>query len=79
MKLATVAAALTLASALWIAPAEAKGCLKGALVGGVCSLYAGQHSVMGAIGGCAVGHHMANEKAKQQAAPEGAQSPRPSN
>jgi hypothetical protein len=29
---------------------------------------------MGAIGGCAVGHHMANEKAKQQAAPEGAQS-----
>jgi hypothetical protein len=33
MKLATVAAALTLASALWIAPAEAKGCLKGAIGG----------------------------------------------
>jgi hypothetical protein len=24
---------------------------------------------MGAIGGCIVGHHMANEKAKEQAAP----------
>ena len=79
MKLATVAAALTLASALWIAPAEAKGCLKGAVVGGVAGHYAGHHGVMGAIGGCAVGHHMANEKAKQQAAPEGAQSAQPSN
>jgi len=47
MKLATVAAALTLASALWIAPAEAKGCLKGALVGGVAGHYAGHHGVMG--------------------------------
>jgi hypothetical protein len=28
---------------------------------------------LGAIGGCAVGHHMAAEKAKQQAAPQGAQ------
>jgi hypothetical protein len=28
---------------------------------------------MGAIGGCAVGHHMANEKAKEQTAPQGAQ------
>ena len=79
MKLATVAAALTLASALWIAPAEAKGCLKGAVVGGVAGHYAGHHGVMGAIGGCAVGHHMANEKAKQQVAPEGAQSAQPSN
>ena len=43
MKLATVAAALTLASALWIAPAEARrGCLKGAVVGGVAGHYAGQ-------------------------------------
>jgi hypothetical protein len=72
MKLATIAASLTLVSALWIAPAEAKGCLKGALVGGVAGHYAGHHGLMGAIGGCAVGHHMANEK------PEGAQSAQPS-
>jgi hypothetical protein len=53
--------------------AEAKGCLKGAVVGGVAGHYAGHHGVLGAIGGCAVGHHMANEKAKEQTAPEGAQ------
>jgi hypothetical protein len=50
-------------------PAEAKGCLKGAVVGGVAGHYAGHHGVLGAIGGCAVGHHMANEKAKEEAAP----------
>jgi hypothetical protein len=49
--------------------AEAKGCLKGAVVGGVAGHYAGHHGVLGAIGGCAVGHHMANEKAKEEAAP----------
>jgi hypothetical protein len=30
---------------------------------------------MGAIGGCIVGHHLANEKAKQQAAPPAAPAP----
>ena len=45
--------------------AEAKGCLKGALVGGVAGHYAGHHGVLGAIGGCAVGHHMAKEKNKE--------------
>jgi hypothetical protein len=49
--------------------AHAKGCLKGAVVGGVAGHYAGHHGVLGAIGGCAVGHHMANEKAKEEAAP----------
>jgi hypothetical protein len=29
--------------------------------------------VLGALGGCVVGHHMANEKAKEQAPPQGAQ------
>ena len=52
--------------------AEAKGCLKGAVVGGVAGHYAGHHGVMGAIGGCVVGHHMANEKAKGTT-PQGAQ------
>jgi hypothetical protein len=49
--------------------AHAKGCLKGAVVGGVAGHYAGHPGVLGAIGGCAVGHHMANEKAKEEAAP----------
>jgi hypothetical protein len=55
--------------------AEAKGCLKGAVVGGVAGHYAGHHGVLGAIGGCAVGHHMANEKAKEQSAPAAQNAP----
>jgi hypothetical protein len=49
--------ALALAPLAVSSPAEAKGCLKGAAVGAV----AGHHGVLGAIGGCAVGHHMANK------------------
>ncbi len=60
------ALALTLSAA--ISPAEAKGCLKGALVGGVAGHYAGHHGVVGAVGGCIVGRHLANEKEKANAA-----------
>ena len=67
---AIFAAALALALAPLATPssAEAKGCLKGALVGGVAGHYAGHHGVLGAIGGCVVGHHMANEKNKENQA-----------
>ena len=67
MKSAIFTAALGLALVPLAAPssAEAKGCLKGALVGGVAGHYAGHHGVLGAIGGCAVGYHMANEKNKE--------------
>jgi uncharacterized membrane protein YebE (DUF533 family) len=61
--LATLAA--TLGSLVSTAPVEAKGCLKGALVGGVAGHYAGHHAVLGALGGCVVGRHLANEKDKQ--------------
>jgi len=47
------------------APAEAKGCIKGAAVGGVAGHVVGHHGAMGAAAGCAVGHHEANKKAKQ--------------
>jgi len=69
-----VASALALAATIFVAPAQAEGCLKGALVGGVAGHYAGHHAVAGAIGGCIVGHHMAKvaaEKKKQDAAGQG--------
>ncbi|MBS0643552.1 MAG: hypothetical protein JSS43_27130 [Proteobacteria bacterium] len=60
-----IAAAAVLALAGGIAsPAAAKGCLKGAAVGGLAGHMAG-HGVLGAAGGCAVGHHMANKKERQ--------------
>ncbi len=45
--------------------AEAKGCIKGAVVGGIAGHMAG-HGKMGAAAGCAVGHHKANKKDRQQ-------------
>ena len=45
--------------------ASAKGCLKGAAVGGVAGHVAGNHGVLGAAAGCAVGRHRANKKEKQ--------------
>jgi hypothetical protein len=82
MKLAIMAVttlALSLGSVISAAPAEAKGCLKGALVGGVAGHYAGHHAILGALGGCVVGHHLANEKDKQNAAAaaQGQQAPQP--
>jgi hypothetical protein len=49
-----------------VGPAPAKGCIKGAIVGGVAGHYAGHHGFLGAAAGCAIGHHEANKRAKQQ-------------
>lgn len=43
-------------------PAQAKGCLKGAAVGGVGGHVVGGHGVAGAAIGCAVGRYRANKK-----------------
>ena len=40
--------------------AEAKGCLKGALVGGVAGSVVG-HGKVGAVAGCVVGRHESNK------------------
>jgi len=44
-----------------ISPAEAKGCIKGAIVGGVAGHMAGLGK-LGAAAGCVIGHHEANKK-----------------
>jgi hypothetical protein len=72
MKLFTIAAALSVLLAAGTAgEAQARGCLKGAVVGGVAGHMAG-HGVLGAAGGCAVGHHMAAKHDKQAAAQQNA-------
>lgn len=63
--LSTASAALLMAGISAAAPAQAKGCIKGAVVGGVAGHVAGHHGLVGAGAGCAVGHHMANKKAKE--------------
>jgi hypothetical protein len=66
MKAAVGAAALFLTAALLPGHADAAGCLKGAVVGGVAGHFAGNHGALGAGAGCLVGRHHANKKAQQQ-------------
>jgi len=47
-------------------PAQAAGCLKGAVVGGVAGHYVGHHGWLGATAGCVIGRHEANKRASQQ-------------
>jgi len=49
-------------------PALAIGCASGALAGGVAGHYAGHHALVGAVGGCIVGHHMAVVQRRNAAA-----------
>ena len=71
MKTSILALALVSTLSLVSQVAEAKGCLKGAAVGGVGGRLAGGHGLLGAGAGCLVGRHMANKKAKQEAAGNG--------
>jgi hypothetical protein len=66
MKSLAIAAAL-LAAAILIpqGPADAKGCVKGAMVGGVAGHFVGHHGLLGAAAGCVIGHHEANKHARQ--------------
>lgn len=54
------ASALALGALVSGPPAQAKGCLKGAVAGGVADYTAG-HGKAGAAAECAVGHHEANK------------------
>lgn len=56
-KLAIIFAALTLTMS---SPVQAKGCIKGAIVGGAAGSTVG-HGKLGAVAGCVVGRHEANK------------------
>ena len=62
MKIVALAATALVISLAAASAVEAKGCVKGAVVGGVAGHFAGHHPVLGAAGGCMVGHHMAHKK-----------------
>jgi phage tail tape-measure protein len=46
-------------------PAQAVGCLSGAAAGAVAGHVAGGHAVVGAAGGCIVGHELAVRKNRE--------------
>jgi outer membrane lipoprotein SlyB len=44
--------------------ANAKGCLKGAVLGGVAGHYTVHHGLLGAAAGCIIGRHEAKRRAQ---------------
>ena len=47
-------------------PADAKGCIKGALIGGVAGHYTVHHGLLGAAAGCIIGRHEAKRRAQME-------------
>jgi hypothetical protein len=68
-------AAIAIALVAITVPADAKGCIKGALVGGAAGHFAGHHGLIGAAAGCAIGHHEANEPQNAQPTTTGSAPP----
>lgn len=59
--------AAALVSGFTATPALAKGCIRGAIVGGVAGHYVGRgHALAGAAAGCLVARHHYAQKAKAQ-------------
>jgi hypothetical protein len=63
-----VATAAAFACLVLFAPSvsEAKGCIKGALIGGVAGHFAGHHGLLGAAAGCLIGRHQAHAAQRQR-------------
>ena len=67
-KIAIIAAVAPMALLALTAPhpAQAAGCLRGAIAGGVIGHYAGHHGLVGAGIGCAYGHHQATKRMRDR-------------
>jgi hypothetical protein len=55
-------------------PVYAKGCIKGAIVGGAAGSTVG-HGKLGAVAGCVVGHHEANKADAAKSTPQAPSQP----
>jgi hypothetical protein len=72
--LLSVIAAGALALVAQVDTAAAKGCIRGAIVGGVAGHYLGHHGLMGAAAGCVIGHHEAAKREREREQTNGAAS-----
>jgi len=65
----TILATAIIASLSGATPLLAKGCIRGAIVGGIAGHYVGHgHALAGAAAGCIVAHHHYAEQARAQKA-----------
>lgn len=66
MRIIATASAMTVVTLLSVGTAEAKGCIKGAIIGGVAGHYLAERGVVGAVAGCLAGRALANRQARRQ-------------
>jgi outer membrane lipoprotein SlyB len=60
------AAIITVVTLMGIGTAEAKGCIKGAIIGGLAGHYLAERGVVGAVAGCLGGRYLANRQARRR-------------
>ncbi|KAB1072272.1 hypothetical protein [Methylobacterium planeticum] len=66
MRIVTSASALVIATLLSTTTADAKGCIKGAIIGGIAGHYLAERGVVGAVAGCLGGRYLANRRAQRE-------------
>lgn len=66
MRIIATASALALLTFGSVGVAEAKGCIKGAIIGGIAGHYLAERGVVGAVAGCLGGRYLANRQARRQ-------------
>ena len=66
MRILATALALTVMTWIGAGTAEAKGCIKGAIIGGVAGHYLAERGVVGAVAGCLAGRALANRRARRE-------------
>jgi uncharacterized protein YcfJ len=65
MRIVSTLSAVALATLVTAGAAEAKGCIKGAIIGGLAGHYLAERGVVGAVAGCLGGRYLANRKARR--------------
>jgi len=58
--------AIALVTLMSAGAAEAKGCIKGAIIGGLAGHYLAERGVVGAVAGCLGGRYLANRQARRE-------------
>lgn len=66
MRIVGHASAIALVTLMSVGAAEAKGCIKGAIIGGLAGHYLAERGVVGAVAGCLGGRYLANRQARRE-------------
>ncbi|AWN40034.1 hypothetical protein [Methylobacterium durans] len=66
MRIVATAPVLVIVTLMSIGTAEAKGCIKGAIIGGIAGHYLAERGVVGAVAGCLAGRALANRRAQRE-------------